>query len=418
MTAVFFDLDDTLLETQALYDHAIEQAVNALMVRERGQGRLLNAGEAQAYEDAFKRRLNAIDSERYQTFKFSPERFPGSLLLAADEFATPPLDETERNAIWRTGHQVFVEEAKVRQRARETLRALGGQYDVYCVTQGDEGLQNHRLDASGLRMFFQDVFIVPEKSPEVYARLAHAVGQHPEQCCMIGDSLRSDVIPALKAGWKAMHLPKNNWHMERQGYALPEGADTLTDVEEAQTRFLGAYTEIEGLDMLKGELNALEGDRERQLKTVLRGIPAHALYGRDVHGATEAVLRAFSARHLHRDYLPQWEANNHRFYWTGGGYAITQALWLMLGGENSGLTLMTVDMPGNNRHYFLQGTVDHPVEGEKTIRIDPTAPQFAEVPYENATPASHSRMRIAARSQELYGQARQWLSQHPAELAV
>jgi putative hydrolase of the HAD superfamily len=105
--------------------------------------------------------------------------------------------------------------------ARATLTALAGCYRILLITKGDLFDQERKLAQSGLGDFFDGVEIVSEKTPEVYARLFARHGDGAERSLMAGNSLRSDVVPAIAAGGWGVHVPHElTWSLEHE--AAPE----------------------------------------------------------------------------------------------------------------------------------------------------------------------------------------------------
>jgi putative hydrolase of the HAD superfamily len=75
------------------------------------------------------------------------------------------------------------------------------------LTKGEVDEQQAKVDASGLAPHFASVHIVPEKNVNTYLGLAREESLNPAATWMIGNSPRSDIIPARKAGWRAVFIP-------------------------------------------------------------------------------------------------------------------------------------------------------------------------------------------------------------------
>ena len=99
--------------------------------------------------------------------------------------------------------------------AEETLKALGDSHTLVLITKGDLFDQERKLAASGLGDYFDAVEIVSDKTPEVYARLFTRHGTGAEHAMMVGNSLASDIVPALMAGAWGVHVPSSyNWALD------------------------------------------------------------------------------------------------------------------------------------------------------------------------------------------------------------
>jgi len=97
----------------------------------------------------------------------------------------------------------------------DTLIALAGHYKLIIITKGDLLDQERKVAQSGLGDLFDGVEIVSNKTAAVYTQIftrhGHAVGR----CMMVGNSLKSDVLPALDAGAWGVHVPHHlTWALE------------------------------------------------------------------------------------------------------------------------------------------------------------------------------------------------------------
>ncbi len=98
------------------------------------------------------------------------------------------------------------------------------------LTKGDEDEQQRKIDISGLAGHFRSIVIVREKTPDVYAALVEAEGLDPRRTWMIGNSVKSDIAPALAVGLGAVFIPNvNTWALEHD--VLPDGAERLVQVD-------------------------------------------------------------------------------------------------------------------------------------------------------------------------------------------
>ena len=97
-----------------------------------------------------------------------------------------------------------------------TLAALARSYQVIVITKGDLLDQERKIAQSGLGDLLHGAEIVSDKTAAVYSAILTRYGHRPETCMMVGNSLRSDVLPALAAGAFGVHVPApRTWEMER-----------------------------------------------------------------------------------------------------------------------------------------------------------------------------------------------------------
>lgn len=105
----------------------------------------------------------------------------------------------------------------------ETLKQLNGDYRLVMATKGDLLDQERKLAQSGLGELFNAVEIVSDKKPEIYRSVFARHGTGPSEGMMVGNSLKSDVIPMIEAGGYGVHVPHDlTWALE---HAEPPTAD-------------------------------------------------------------------------------------------------------------------------------------------------------------------------------------------------
>jgi putative hydrolase of the HAD superfamily len=98
---------------------------------------------------------------------------------------------------------------------QDTLEALAGNYLLVLITKGDLFDQERKLAQSGLGDFFDAVEIVSEKTAVTYRRIFSKVGDGPERAMMVGNSLKSDIVPAIAAGSYGVFVPHElTWVLE------------------------------------------------------------------------------------------------------------------------------------------------------------------------------------------------------------
>lgn len=97
----------------------------------------------------------------------------------------------------------------------EVLEAVGRDHRLVLITKGDLIHQTHKVTASGLAHHFEHIEIVLEKDPSTYAKLLSRFAVAPERFCMVGNSVRSDVLPVMALGATGVHVPYELlWELE------------------------------------------------------------------------------------------------------------------------------------------------------------------------------------------------------------
>jgi putative hydrolase of the HAD superfamily len=97
----------------------------------------------------------------------------------------------------------------------EVLERVGAAYTLVLITKGDLVHQTHKIDTSGLAHHFHHLEIVLEKDVDTYARLLCRWEVAPERFCMVGNSVRSDILPVMALGGHGVHVPYHLlWELE------------------------------------------------------------------------------------------------------------------------------------------------------------------------------------------------------------
>ena len=207
VVGVVFDGDDTLWCTEQLYDDA----------RWYARRIVADAGLDGAKWEELERR---IDVANVAILGYSMERFPASCVLAYEETCrgerrTPDTSVADR--IRHAARSVFERNPPLVSGARETLTCLRARGTrLALLTKGDFELQSRRIAHSGLRDLLHVVEIVPEKSPTTIRSVVASLGVNPESAWMVGNSIRSDVLPAIAAGLHSVWINAHVWEYERE----------------------------------------------------------------------------------------------------------------------------------------------------------------------------------------------------------
>lgn len=113
------------------------------------------------------------------------------------------------------GLDMLIEPVRLLPDVPQVLADLGRTHRLLMITKGDLLHQWRKVEMSGLVHHFDRVEVVVEKDADVYARVLDEVGVAPERFCMIGNSVRSDILPVLDLGGSAIHVPYHyTWEQE------------------------------------------------------------------------------------------------------------------------------------------------------------------------------------------------------------
>lgn len=235
---IAFDGDDTLWHNERSYREG----------RERFQRLLASAGVSLS-EDEVEARVNRTELANIDYYGYGVSSFVLSLIETAIDLTGGQVSGRELQGLVELAKQMLSEEIELFPSARDTVDALASAYPLMLITKGDLLHQTSKLERSGLRQAFKHVEVVSHKTPSVYCGILERHGVSPDRFLMIGNSLRSDVLPVIEAGGWAVYVPA----------ALSWAHEHAEVPEAARPRYfeLGTLEELAGLvESLESPANA------------------------------------------------------------------------------------------------------------------------------------------------------------------
>jgi len=201
LTTIGFDADDTLWQNEQFF-----------RLTERRFAELLSD---YADHDHLTERLLAAEKKNLAAYGFGIKGFTLSMIETAIEVTEGRAPANVISSILEAGREMLSHPVETLPHVRETLESLADDYRLVMITKGDLFDQERKLAASGLGDFFTAVEIVSDKKPETYRRIFARHGDGPERAMMVGNSLKSDVLPALDAGGWGVFVPHElTWVLE------------------------------------------------------------------------------------------------------------------------------------------------------------------------------------------------------------
>ena len=151
--------------------------------------------------------LDTIQIRNLALYGYGAKSFTLSMIETALEIGGERMPGDAIARILAAGRELLAHPIELLPGIEETLETLAERARLVLVTKGDLLHQETKLAASGLGERFSGVEIVSDKTPDTFRRVfdRHAIA--PEQALMAGDSMRSDILPALSAGAFAAHVP-------------------------------------------------------------------------------------------------------------------------------------------------------------------------------------------------------------------
>jgi len=202
--ALLFDADDTLWENNIYFLRAIEEFV-ALLAPIAPDPR-----EVQ-------RVLTEVEHEYIPVRGYGSRNFIDALHEVFQRFYSGTDGHAFSLAIEAIGERLLRHPVEPMPGVATTLATLQERHRLFCFTKGDREEQADKLERSGLRVFFERIEVVEEKDTVAYQKLVRRRGLKFETTAMIGNSPRSDVLPALAAGLWAVFIPHPyTWEREEE----------------------------------------------------------------------------------------------------------------------------------------------------------------------------------------------------------
>ena len=181
------------------------------------------------------RRLAEMEMKNLGIYGYGVKSFTLSMLETAIELTEGRIPTRDLEVILGWGKRMLMEPTELLDGVEETLRLLGGRYDLLLITKGDLFDQEGKLARSGLGDLFLGVEILSEKNTDSYRGVFTRRAIKPEHFVMVGNSLRSDVVPVVSLGAHAVHIPYEvTWHHEHvPEEELPnEGWQRISSIRE------------------------------------------------------------------------------------------------------------------------------------------------------------------------------------------
>ncbi|UUZ92181.1 HAD family hydrolase [Paenibacillus sp. P25] len=219
---ILFDMDDTLIYCNKFFDLVIDQFADQMEAWFHGYHLSI---------DEVKKKQAVIDLERVVASGFAPDHFPQSFMDTYEYYCNLTgrrTDPAELQRLRELGASVYGHSIEPYPYMEETLTQLQADgHDLHLYTGGDPTIQMRKVTEAGLERFFGDrIHITRHKNAEFLDGLIRSQGLDRHRTWMIGNSLRTDIIPALKNGIHAIFMPaEQEWSYNQVEVDVePQGA--------------------------------------------------------------------------------------------------------------------------------------------------------------------------------------------------
>lgn len=231
---IAFDADDTLWHSERLYAETQNQFTQLLA----------NYHDPEWIND----RLYQTETRNIQHFGYGIKAFALSLIETAIELTEGRISSKDIQEIMGWAKKMLDAEVELLPHVDQIIPLLSSQYPLMMITKGDLLDQETKINKSGLGKYFRHIEIVSQKTSESYDKLLKRHSITPGRFMMIGNSLPSDILPVLKLGGSAVHIPYEiTW---------------LHETAEQPPRDHAGYYQLENLGQLPALLMRVTQNRE------------------------------------------------------------------------------------------------------------------------------------------------------------
>ncbi len=202
------DADDTLWHNETIFER-VHERYRALLAQ---------------YHDAatVDRTLLATEQRNLELYGYGVKGFTLSSIETAIELTRGKISADEIRTLIELGREMLAHPVELLDGVHETVAVLAQSHELILITKGDLRDQQRKLAKSGLASHFARIEIVSEKDPATYAQVLRSHGVAPGEFLMVGNSLKSDILPVLEIGGSAAHVPYHlQWMLDRAD-RLPE----------------------------------------------------------------------------------------------------------------------------------------------------------------------------------------------------
>ncbi len=201
LKTIAFDADDTLWRNEDIFIHAQDEFI-----------RLLSSYHDNNY---IRSHLNEVQIKNLEHFGYGIKGFTLSMIETAIELTEGRITGNEIHEIIQLSKCMLASPVELLPNVSQVLADLQGKYHLMVITKGDLLDQESKLARSGIADVFDAIEVVSDKTSVVYQQILQRHKIAAEEFLMVGNSLKSDILPVLDVGGQALHIPYHStWDHE------------------------------------------------------------------------------------------------------------------------------------------------------------------------------------------------------------
>ena len=199
---IAFDADDTLWVNETYFREAEEEFAKLLSKYET---------KNKIDQELFKKEIQNL-----KFYGYGIKGFVLSMIECALELSNYNIQPKTIEAIVNIGKEMLEKPIELLDGVEEVLKSLQGKYKLIVATKGDLLDQERKLEKSNLLKYFHHIEVMSDKKEKDYTKLINHLDIQPSELLMIGNSLKSDVLPLIKIGASAIHIPFHTTWMHEE----------------------------------------------------------------------------------------------------------------------------------------------------------------------------------------------------------
>jgi putative hydrolase of the HAD superfamily len=221
---LLIDADDTLWENNIYFERAIAQFISFL--------------NHETYtREQVREVLNDVERGAIVSHGYGLHSFAHALAQTFEKLSIEPVTPELHEQVLGFAHEIAGHPVEIISGVPETLQYLSARHHLILTTKGNIPEQTGKIERSGLKDYFAAVEIVAEKDMPTYRAIAEKYALPLDRSWMIGNSPKSDINPALAAGFNAVFVPHDNtWVLEHEEVATAENGRLLVLENFAELR--------------------------------------------------------------------------------------------------------------------------------------------------------------------------------------
>ena len=228
ISVIGFDADDTLWESEVFFGE-VEKKFSDLII-------------SYGVEADIGKELYETEKRNLPKLGYGVKSFTISMVESAHHLTQGNISSGDMIEIVQWGKELLHHPVKLLSGVLDVMSQLQSRFTIYVITKGDPFHQQQKFNDSGLSTFVTDIEILQEKNSEAYRKTLASIDVAPEEFLMVGNSIRSDILPVIEIGSHAVHIPhETTWKYETEHAGTSGDTYTILESIRGLPEFLASF---------------------------------------------------------------------------------------------------------------------------------------------------------------------------------